>query len=76
MVEHVLVVGPPPLLTGDITFEVTECGFEILFPDRISHEHKDLFNELGPEAGLIVQFRCRDQRECHRVCSIQLGASP
>jgi hypothetical protein len=46
MVEHVLVVGPPPLLTGDITFEVTECGFEILFPDRISHEHKDLFNEL------------------------------
>jgi transposase len=23
-----------------------------------------------------VQFRCRDQLECHRVCSIQLGASP
>jgi hypothetical protein len=36
----------------------------------------DVVRNYGPEAGLIVQFRCRDQRECHRVCSIQLGASP
>jgi hypothetical protein len=56
-VEHVLVTGPPPPLTGDITFEVTQGGFEIWFSDRISEGYQDLVDDsadwLEGEIGVL-----------------------
>jgi hypothetical protein len=38
-VEHVPVEPPPPALKGDVTFELTQGGFEIWFSGRISSHH-------------------------------------
>jgi hypothetical protein len=37
--------GPPPPLTGDITFEATPTGYEVWYSDRIATEHPGLVDE-------------------------------